>query len=455
VTVASDRTGESIRRVRAVVLNWNGGALVESCIEHLLATRWPDGSLEVVVVDNASTDGSQHRLAERFGDAIRLVHNAHNDGFPANNLAMDDLRHVDAIALLNNDALVEPDWLVPLAAALDADDGLGATCPLIVLASPFAEVLIDAPTFDPGGGDPRHLGVQLTGVRVDGIDRWGDVLPGDDLFDLELGRHGPFRWTGASSSIRVPIAAGDGVEIEMHLAAETPKTAIITTDVGSVSADIGTEPAWVAVRAERAVDVVQNAGSVVFSDGYSADRHFGAPRGLAVAAAADVTAWCGGAVLLRSAYLRDVGLFHEPYFLYYEDTDLSWRGRARGWRYRFVPTSVVRHAHAASSGTASTRFWHFNERNRLLLLARNAPGPLVRREVRSFAGETAHLAWQDTIGPLRRRRRPRPAVAWRRARAFAAFLCMAPGELGSRRALRRRQVVSDAELLAPLPVRSP
>ena len=41
-------------------------------------------------------------------------------------------------------------------------------------------------------------------------------------------------------------------------------------------------------------------------------------------------AWCGGAVLLRREYLDDVGIFDERLFLYYEDTDLSWRGTAQG-----------------------------------------------------------------------------------------------------------------------------
>ena len=61
-------------------------------------------------------------------------------------------------------------------------------------------------------------------------------------------------------------------------------------------------------------------------------------------------AWCGGAVLLRRRYLDDVGLFDERFFLYYEDTDLSWRGRLRGWRYVYVPGAVVRHHHAPVVG---------------------------------------------------------------------------------------------------------
>ena len=70
----------------------------------------------------------------------------------------------------------------------------------------------------------------------------------------------------------------------------------------------------------------------------------------------EVFGWCGGAVLLRPRYLADVGLLDERYFAYYEDFDMSWRGRLRGWRYRYVPDSVVHHRHAAGLGVGSERF---------------------------------------------------------------------------------------------------
>ena len=58
----------------------------------------------------------------------------------------------------------------------------------------------------------------------------------------------------------------------------------------------------------------------------------------------DVWGWCGAAVLLRRRYLDEVGRFDERLFMYCEDVDLSWRGAHAGWRYRYVPTSVVHHA---------------------------------------------------------------------------------------------------------------
>ena len=83
-------------------------------------------------------------------------------------------------------------------------------------------------------------------------------------------------------------------------------------------------------------------------------------------------AWCGGSVLLRPAYLADVGLFDERFFLYYEDTDLSWRALGAGATAtcpgRWPVTSTPR----STGGEGTPTFQHYVERNRLLMLAKNA-----------------------------------------------------------------------------------
>ncbi len=107
-------------RVRAVVLNFNGGRHVVESVEALRRTQWPTADFEVVVVDNASVDGSDGELQARFPD-VELRPTGTNMGFPGNNVAMRDLDGVDYVALVNNDAFVEPDWLDPLVAVLEAD----------------------------------------------------------------------------------------------------------------------------------------------------------------------------------------------------------------------------------------------------------------------------------------------------------------------------------------------
>src|SRR5690606_9890750 len=160
----------SLRRIRVVVLNWNGGHRLVDSVASIVASGWSGGDLEVVVVDNASTDGSIELVASRFGDGVKVVRNSTNTGFGANNLAMGDLDGIDAVALVNPDASVEQDWLEPLVATLEEDGSLGAACPLLVFAPKFARVAIQAPTFVPGGGDDRELSVRLEGVRSPGVD---------------------------------------------------------------------------------------------------------------------------------------------------------------------------------------------------------------------------------------------------------------------------------------------
>ncbi len=92
----------------------------------------------------------------------------------------------------------------------------------------------------------------------------------------------------------------------------------------------------------------------------------------------EVFAFCGAACLLRREMLDELGGFDERYFMYYEDLDLSWRARLRGWRILYVPSAVVRHVHAGSSGEWSDFFIYQVERSRLLMLTKLARARVAR-----------------------------------------------------------------------------
>ncbi len=126
-------------------------------------------------------------------------------------------------------------------------------------------------------------------------------------------------------------------------------------------------------------DVVNSAGVDLDRAHAGVDVGFGEPDGPSWGEARPITAFTGGAVLLRGAFLDDVGGFDERYFLYYEDVDLALRGAERGWTYRCEPRSVVRHAFGdTTSGIGSRRRW-LQERNRLWCAARFAPWPTTAR----------------------------------------------------------------------------
>ncbi len=461
-TVASDTP-----RVRLVVLNYNGGELVVHCLETLGKLDWPDDRLEVVVVDNASTDGSDVVVAERF-PAVRLVRSPRNNGFPANNLALSQLDGVDYVGLVNPDSFVEPRWLRSLVDALEADEDLGAVSPRMLFADRFVDIEISAPTFVPGAADRRTLGVQVSGARVDGVDRWRDVQFPEGTWGIEHDpAGGTFQWTRERALVRVPLGlapsgprqspgdhpaeAGDvGVPMaKLRLAAEMPKRATLRCGGIVRHVDVGTSPAWIDIPLSGTPrDIVNNVGSIVFDDGYGADRGFLEPDEGQYAAPAEVFAWCGGSVLFRPRYLADVGLFDERFFLYYEDTDLSWRGRTRGWRYGYVPGAVVRHVHAASTGEGSSVFQHYVERNRLLMLAKDAPRDLAWRAVWRYLLVTLSYARRDIVRSALRLHRPNVEQVRRRLASFGGFVSLAPAMLLDRWRIRRRATVGDGELRA-------
>ncbi|NCY16608.1 MAG: glycosyltransferase [Actinobacteria bacterium] len=96
--------------VRVIVLNYNGGEDTLRCFDRLMATDWPADELELICVDNGSVDGSVEALRTAFPQVqIRAL--GSNGGFPANNVALRDLDQVRYVALVNNDAFVEPGWL--------------------------------------------------------------------------------------------------------------------------------------------------------------------------------------------------------------------------------------------------------------------------------------------------------------------------------------------------------
>jgi len=454
--MAADRSPAP--HVRAVVLNFNGGDDVLRCVACLEALDWPRDRLEIVVVDNASVDGSADALREQFPH-VTIIDSGGNLGFPANNLAMRDAGDADYVALINPDAFVEPGWLAPLVEALEADPTAGAATGRMLFAPSFVDVEIESPTFVPGaGGDVRQLGVRVSGVEVDAKDEFGNAQLVDGFHGLEHGDppEGMFRWSSGHSVIRVPVAPGGpaGGVARVRMAAESAKQVVLRAGTAEVEATVGTDPAWAeVVLAGEPYDVVNNAGSVLVEGGYGGDRGFLEPDRGQFDEPAEVFAWCGGQALLRRKYLDEVGVFDERFFLYYEDTDLSWRGRSQGWHYLYRPEAVIRHLHGASAGEGSAVFAHYVERNRLLVLTKNAPARLAASAAWRYLLSTASYARRDVVGPMLRRRRPNTMLAKRRLRSYLAFLRLLPAMLVERRRLQRVAVVSSAEIVSRWTVR--
>jgi GT2 family glycosyltransferase len=115
--------------VTAVVVNHQGGAGLVACLASL--ERSGLAAADVVVVDNGSTDGSA-AAAEATG--VRVLRTGANLGYAGGaNAGLAEVA-TPFVVVMNMDLVVDRGWLAPLIATLDGDRGIGAVCPLILLA---------------------------------------------------------------------------------------------------------------------------------------------------------------------------------------------------------------------------------------------------------------------------------------------------------------------------------
>jgi GT2 family glycosyltransferase len=440
--------------VTVVVLNWNGAHLLPDCLDGLAAQDLPEGQMATWVVDNNSGDGSLELLAERY-PWVRAIANPSNDGFAGgNNVALREVA-TPFVALLNNDARPEPDWLRRLLEpfAEPGAERLGAVSGKIVFLPRFLAVELATPGFVPGTLDTRELGVRIYRVTVDGADVTERVLWDRVAYGPEGEGPGRFRWTRPAGMLLIPVdrdaGAGGPLRLGLRVAAETTKPVELTWAGGSGGGKAEPEPVELEVEVPagvRLVDVLNNAGSMVFRDGYGADRAYQELDRGQYQTPEEVFAFCGGSVCLRTGALRQAGVFDDDFFLYYEDTDLSWRLRSLGWRIRYQPAAVARHIHSASSVEWSPLFVFHTDRNRLLMLTKNARAGLAAREVLRYPLTTASLALRELARARHTRRRPPVRPTLLRLRVLGSYLRLLPAMLVRRRGIAARAAVDRKRL---------
>lgn len=299
-----------------IIPTYNGERLLIPCLEALRAQEYPRGRWEIIVVDDASRDGTLARLASDYPEA-RVVALPTNRGLAAACNAGAAVARGEALVMLNNDTEVEPGWLAALLQPLAADPMVGAVAAKMLL-------------FD----------------RRDILHSAGDLY----------GRDG------------IPRNRG-----------------VWERDVGQYDAST---------------------------------RVFGG---------------CGGAVAYRRAAWEEAGGFDEQLFMYLEDVDLAWRLRLLGWEARFAPQARVYHHLSASGGGTLASF--YTGRNTLWVLARDVPGPLLRRYWLAIVRAQLRIA-RDAL------RAWRGASARARLRGQLAGLAGLPRWLAQRPALQARRRVA-------------
>lgn len=239
--------------ISVIIVTYNSEKDIKDCLISVLSSDYPH--LQVIVVDNNSSDGTRDVLKE-FNDRILIIENENNTGYAGGN--NEGLTHSEGkyIAMINPDTEVKKGWLFPLVDELEKNEKIAAAQPKILLKK--NKSLINST-----GKTTHYLG---------------------------------FDW------------------VKDYL------------------------------RNEKEIEETR-----------------------------EIDSFSGSCVLIRKSAINDVGFFDGSYFMYYEDGDLSWRLRIRGYKIVMNPKSIVYHDYKffpSGNKNIKNKFFYL-ERNRLLNVFKN------------------------------------------------------------------------------------
>jgi GT2 family glycosyltransferase len=238
-----------------------------------------------------------------------------------------------------------------------------------------------------GGSGDNSAARLAQGLRDPRFDGWADLLA--------LPINGGFGWANNQAMLRL-LQAGDPPDY-IHLL--NPDTIVEPGAIAALVREMEAHPRCAAVGSLLLELDGRPSGSAFrfptplseFSRGArlaAIDRVFRIPQTLMESDRAFEAEWVTGAsVLLHADALRQVGLFDDGFFLYFEEVELMWRLHRAGWSLRHQPLSRVRHVGGAATGVnvrpgndhylpRRPRYW-YESRRRFFARTRGVFGPLI------------------------------------------------------------------------------
>lgn len=367
-----------------IVLNYYGEKVIEATIESLLKLNYPKTAYEIIIVDNNSQDNSKEILTKysKQYSNIRLFFQNKNLGFSkGNNVGMKKAKG-EFVVLLNNDCVVEKNWLKELVKTVNKDNNIFAVNSKILLYPKFINIKFNI--------SPKLVPVYAWLSKSNLYDKSKSkifYLPFSrepNYFQIEV-PYEPYN----DSVVKFTILFNSrGVKFESILDLKDyitfEKKFLNVEDIRIDGDDIEYDVTFSLLRQDtrkESVDKVQNAGIMVFQDGYgrdigavvSANKQYHEYDVKQYNKEKEVYAACGAAVLYRKKIFEKIGYLDESFFMYYEDVEISERARFAGFKIIYCPKAVVRHHHALFSKEWSPFFIYHVEKGRLLHLYYNFP----------------------------------------------------------------------------------
>ena len=367
--------------VSIIIVNYNGFRFLKQLLSSLAVLNYP--RYEIIFVDNASKDESVSFVENEYPN-VKIIKSKINLGFAeGNNIGIEEAQG-ELIALINNDTVVDSDWLLHLVNAINEDINIGAVGSKILFFKPYIEFTIKTETFTPAkiSTDIRELGVYFDETSSVNDCSYNKPIFVDGFFDSEYLSGQTMRWTSGIARVMLPFDTGlneyilnftasagnvPGRRFSVLVGGKLIYEGILEDELKQYNFLIPME-----IIENKSFFVINNAGTFLDAKGNAKDRGIYQPDRGQYNNNEDIDAFCGAAVLFRKSVLTQVGGFDKNFFMYYEDADLSWRMKKKGYKINYEPKSIVKHIHTGSSKEWSPLFMFFVMRNSILMRFKNA-----------------------------------------------------------------------------------
>ncbi len=349
--------------VSVILVNYNGKKYIDALFDSLCELVHDDFSFEVVFEDNASTDDSIKYLKEKkYADKLNLkiVESDKNLGFAGGNNLGVDACEGRYIVLLNNDTKVDKYWLQNLYHfMLEHPEAVMVNSKLLF----FYDFL------------PITFKTQDKVLTDKTIEINGEEYIIDNKFCTNLLYEENRLVCFGHSEINIPLKQGVAdYEVKVKLQQPMAETDSILFGSSIISMPGATE-VEINISSEAVANekyaLVQNAGSGVNDTFDGFDIGFAKKDSEEYNKSYEINNGCGASIMMKKEDFIKCGKFDEKFFMYYEDTDLSYRIKKNGGKILFCPDSIVRHIHTGSSTEWSPFFTYQVYRNKLLFVYKN------------------------------------------------------------------------------------
>lgn len=360
-----------------VVLNYFGEKVIGNTLDSLLKLNYPIDKFEIIIVDNNSQDKSKEIILDYSEKEknIKYLFLDKNKGFAGGNNEGIRIARGDYVVLLNNDCIVEEDWLKELVKIAQRDPKIFAVSSKIKLYPMYYDLkfnysndlfLIDAylsDSFVSNFEQSKKINLNI----INKGEYYHSEIPyatTDRIISIVMRFEKNQRSLFSLKEALFNIISNEGV-------IDKPK---ITINENKITFTVKFNVKK--FKNNNVHERVQNAGIVVFQDGSGRDigakiieqRQYYEYDCGQFSKEQEVYAACGAAVLYSKKILDKIGFLEELFFMYYEDVEISERARLRGYKVLYCPKAEVRHLHAFSSKEWSNFFIYQAEKGRLLHL---------------------------------------------------------------------------------------